>query len=75
MSAVMDQPQIELSEDVKLRLQEITLAAFHNLLIDTVANYKNQMYANLVSIAAIQQAATTRIVSDITTIESNELPE
>ncbi len=67
---VMARPQIELSEETKKRLEEITLAAFHNLIINTVSQLNDQMCSNALNLASVQQAAIARVVSDIMEIKA-----
>lgn len=52
---------LELSEEGKKRLEEITLVAFHHLLIEVVRNVTEQMNESAITMRRLQSIAAANI--------------
>jgi hypothetical protein len=61
----MENQQIQLSDESRKQLEQITLAAFHNLLIDVTNQVTIQLASNIKSVMHIQFAASERIRNEL----------
>ncbi len=61
----MASPEMELSDEGKKHLEEITLAAFHNLLIDVTNQVSRHLASNVTEVMDLQRHSTMQLIEKI----------
>lgn len=61
----METKELNLSRAGQKRVEEIALAAFHNLLLGVVENVNAQLTGSAISVAQLQHVATTKVMEQV----------